>query len=86
MGNSTLIYPNPIQSTATLNYTLPKNEAITISLFDITGKLVKQFVNNIDKSKGINQEILNMESVPGGEYILLVKTPSQNISIKIIKQ
>ncbi|HYV92925.1 MAG TPA: hypothetical protein VE978_14110, partial [Chitinophagales bacterium] len=38
--SSPLIYPNPIQQTETLEYTLTKNESLTIALYDVNGKLV----------------------------------------------
>jgi uncharacterized delta-60 repeat protein len=85
-GNTSFIYPNPVHTEATLNYTLPENENVSISLFDMSGKLVKQFINNENESEGINQQTLNMESLPAGEYMLQLKTPSQNISVKVIKQ
>lgn len=43
-------YPNPFNPTTTINFTLEKQGAVKLELFDITGKHVKTIVNEIKNS------------------------------------
>ncbi len=82
-----LIYPNPIQSNATLTYTLDADEKISIALYSINGRLVQTFQASISKNKGTYKEQLNFQpSLPAGNYILTITTSTKKASIKILKQ
>ena len=41
-----LIFPNPIHDEAMLQYTLEKEERISINVYDINGRIVKKILNN----------------------------------------
>lgn len=82
-----LIYPNPVQKTATLTYTLDADEKVSISLYDISGRLVQTFQTSIQKNKGTYKEQLNFQpSLPAGNYMLIISTQTKKASIKILKQ
>lgn len=83
----TLIYPNPIQSEALLEYTLPNEECITISLFNVNGDQVQSFITNETKNSGEHEEVLHLDqSLSAGNYILSISTGLHSQSIKIVKQ
>lgn len=44
-------YPNPFNPITTISYYLPKSELVDISIYDITGRLVKNLVN-LNQSAG----------------------------------
>jgi len=86
-NNSVFLYPNPLQNEAVLDYTLVSNEAISMYVYDVTGKLMQTVLTNETLSKGEHQQIINMRSLPAGIYFLtLANNNSQSIYIKIIKQ
>jgi flagellar hook assembly protein FlgD len=46
-------YPNPFNPVTTIGYTLSEEATINITVYDITGKIVNNLVNNY-KSSGYN--------------------------------
>jgi len=53
--------PNPFRGQTTVSFTMPEAGAATLSVYDMTGKLV--VVRNIDASKGLNSEIFTKEQL-----------------------
>jgi hypothetical protein len=45
-------YPNPFNPSTTIQFAIPKEETVTISIYDIHGKLVKHLVNSQPFSAG----------------------------------
>jgi uncharacterized delta-60 repeat protein len=81
-----LLYPNPLQQTEVLKYTLSEPEQISISLIDGQGKLVTEFVKNENRAKGEHEEILNLPpTLPSGTYFIQIASTKGSISIKAIK-
>ena len=85
--NDVLFYPNPLQHIETLEYTLNRDEILSIKLYDITGQLIKVFVSQSKRSKGTHTESLHFDDnmIPG-IYFLRISTRIGSLSIKIIKQ
>jgi Secretion system C-terminal sorting domain len=77
-GISVTVYPNPFSNTTTLQINTIEqiSDPLTLSIYDITGKKVKQ-INNITE----NQLVINRENLSSGLYIYLLKnnnTPLAN--------
>ncbi|HYV92933.1 MAG TPA: T9SS type A sorting domain-containing protein [Chitinophagales bacterium] len=83
---SLLIYPNPIHQTETLEYTLTKNESLTIALYDVNGRLIRNFISNEDQAAGAHKETLNIGELTSGNYFLTISNGEQKMSVKIVKQ
>jgi len=82
----TTIYPNPIHSTATLQYELTKSQPITIKLYDILGNERAVFINDQIRSEGKNTEqIIFPNGIPPGSYYLRIETSEGVVSMKVIK-
>ncbi|HYV92911.1 MAG TPA: T9SS type A sorting domain-containing protein [Chitinophagales bacterium] len=84
--SSTLIYPNPIHQTETLEYTLTKNESLTIALYDVNGKLIRNFISNEQRTSGEHKETLNIGELTSGNYFLTLSNGGEKMSVKIVKQ
>ena len=85
--NYLMVYPNPIRETATLEYTLAKDELLTIILYDLKGNVVSTFVNGEDARAGKHSQKITLPAdLPSGAYLLVLSTPGGRSSIKIIKQ
>jgi len=81
-----IIYPNPIHQTETLEYTLTKNESFTITLYDVNGKLIRNFISNEQRTAGAHKETLNMGALPSGNYVLTLSNGEQKMTVKMVKQ
>ncbi len=86
LQSSPLIYPNPIHQTETLEYTLTKNESLTISLYDLNEKLIRNFISNEPRAAGEHKETLDIGDLTSGSYFLIISNASQKISVKMVKQ
>ncbi len=84
--NSVLIYPNPIHKTETLEYTLTKNESLTISLYDVNGKLIRNFIFNEQRAAGTHKETLDIGELTSGNYFLTISNGLQKMLVKMVKQ
>jgi len=85
-AENVLIYPNPIQNNEVLEYFLKQDEVLTIGLYDISGRLVKELVTHESRSKGSHKESLNFgEGLPAGNYILSITNGSGSTGIKVVK-
>lgn len=81
-----LIYPNPLQATETLKYTLTSDENITVNLIDSQGKLVAEFIKNEVRTKGEHTEVLTLPStLANGTYFIEIASPKGKVAIKVIK-
>ena len=82
-----LVYPNPISVNTTLEYELKSDETISVSLYDCSGICVQHFIKDQFRAQGSYKEILNMSnSIPEGNYILVIDNGENLVSIKIYKQ
>ena len=81
------IYPNPIIDETNLVYTLNKETLITVELYDLQGKLVKNYFKNELKAIGKHDEKLTLPNyLQAGNYILKISSSEGSNSIKLIKK
>ncbi len=88
LGNpgAKLIYPNPIGNQAVFEYELPQNGEVTITLIDLQGRLMHNFLTNETRNAGKNIETLEFAAeTPSGPYFLQLKTETGSAMIKIQK-
>jgi hypothetical protein len=60
-------YPNPTRSTTTIRFTLPRTVKVNLSLYDLSGRLVKVLINDT-KESGIHALNLNAGTLAKGLY------------------
>ncbi len=74
------ISPNPLRNEAQINLSLPKEEFFSLSLYDVSGKLVERLYSG----KGISYTGKIKNSYPSGLYFLYLKGEETNRTWKII--
>lgn len=70
LGNG---YPNPFNSTINITYGLPEQTVVTISLFDLAGRLVKVLINE-EKIEGYHTAVWDAENIPSGLYLIQMRS------------
>ncbi|HKM94229.1 MAG TPA: T9SS type A sorting domain-containing protein [Prolixibacteraceae bacterium] len=65
-SNSTY-FPNPIQSSLTIDYKLNRNDIVKLDIYNINGMKVKSLVNGVQKSGNYSVE-WDAEGYPSGAY------------------
>jgi len=79
-----LIYPNPVESNTTLEYTLQNEDIISIELMDLNGKIIKTFIANEKRFAGKHEQIITLPShLDPGNYIIHVSSASGQMGLKI---
>jgi hypothetical protein len=72
-------YPNPFNPVTTISFTLPKNEAVTLKIFDVNGKLIKTLLDKTQQPAGTHQlgwdgKDNNQRLVSSGVYFYNMQT------------
>jgi flagellar hook assembly protein FlgD len=82
--NSLRIYPNPVKNTATVSFMLESKSNISFTIYDISGRTVKTFVEN-NVTSGEHKTIVDMNGLPAGTYLIQMKSKTGNAFGKLIK-
>jgi len=81
-------YPNPFNPITTISYSIPENSTVTLFIYDVTGKLVRKLVNNVE-NPGIKEVVWNGrnefgKNVHSGMYIYSLRAGKYHESKKIL--
>ena len=80
LSKSLIIHPNPFTQNTTINLLNPHDVLLSVSLYDPTGKKVKDF--NISKQK--QSIILEKGNLTEGIYMLVVQTNNYISKSKLV--
>ncbi|MBZ0206528.1 MAG: T9SS type A sorting domain-containing protein [Flavobacteriales bacterium] len=81
-----LIYPNPIEKLATLEYTLAHAETISIHLLDMQGRTIRTFVEGQKQAAGEHQQAIALaEDLPSGSYLIAISSPKGSLTVQVVK-
>ncbi|MCF8277614.1 MAG: T9SS type A sorting domain-containing protein [Flavobacteriales bacterium] len=84
--SNTLLYPNPIQEQATFQYELTESEKLSISLFDMEGRIIKTFLSEKEQQTGKHQLALDFpKGLHSGTYLLSISSEKGQMGIRVIK-
>jgi flagellar hook assembly protein FlgD len=80
--------PNPFSSQTAIRYSIPSECNVSLSIYDISGKLVKNLVDET-MNKGVyavswNGNDNNGRKVGQGAYFYILKTAGENIQKKML--
>ncbi len=76
-------YPNPFVKRTTLKYQIPKESRISLTIYDMTGKIVKTLVNE-KKTAGYYEANWNTKDLASGIYFAKFKTDGYQSITKLI--
>lgn len=83
--NEFTVYPNPSNGEFTVKYELLKRSDVKITIFNITGALVKSIVNVASQYEGQYQIPVNLNELPNGIYsVSFIKGGTQSIEKIVI--
>ena len=76
-------YPNPFNPTTIITYSIPKDELVTLIVYNVLGNEVTTLVNE-EKPIGNYEVAFNATNLPSGIYFYKLQTPNFNQSKKMI--
>ena len=68
-------YPNPFNPATTIKFDLPVSDLVSIQIFDITGKRVKELANNQLFNAGSHEVRFEGSNLSSGAYFYRITTP-----------
>lgn len=77
-------YPNPVGNMTHISYSLENNEHVTVNVYNISGRLVKTLVSEMQPS-GTNIIDYDTSSLKNGVYLLNLRTGSRSVTTKFLK-
>ncbi len=82
-----LIYPNPVEKQATLEYGLTDAAVISIRLLDAQGRTLETFLTGAQQPAGRHQQAITLPAglPPGHYYIVLDAGGNKRLTVKIVK-
>ena len=66
-------YPNPFNPTTNINYSLPKNTRVKLTVYNVLGELISELVDEF-QSKGIYSIKFDGHNLTSGIYFYVLKT------------
>ena len=78
------LYPNPVHNTATLRFNARKTQQAQIEVVDINGKIVLS--SGFTIVAGNTARNIETKQLPGGTYIIRIKTSEGDTTVKFIKE
>lgn len=68
-------YPNPFNPQTTIQFGLPEAAAVTVRVYDMTGRQVMELVNGTLEA-GVHEVQLDASHLPSGSYLYRLSTPA----------
>lgn len=65
-------YPNPTSSTATVRFTVPNPQKVTLQMYDVTGRRIKTLVQGT--RRGRFEQQIDTADLPSGVYLMQLQT------------
>ncbi len=77
------VFPNPFSNTTTFTYTLKENQKVNLSVYDITGRIVNQLVNE-NQMQGEHTLSFNAAGLQAGVYYYRLEAGDEVSTGKLI--
>ncbi len=82
--NSFLLFPNPAEEVVNITYQLVNESNVSLSLIDISGKIIEQV--NYQELKGTHELELDLSDIDRGVYIINFKANNFSKAIRLVKE
>ncbi|MGX7666376.1 T9SS type A sorting domain-containing protein [Flavobacterium pedocola] len=83
VNNTIKVYPNPFSGTATVSFTLNESEKVSLRIFDLNGRVVKNISENV-LAAGSHLITFDGEQLNSGIYLLQLKGQSFSNTQKMV--
>jgi photosystem II stability/assembly factor-like uncharacterized protein len=77
-------YPNPFNPSTTISYALPKDNFVSLKVYNVLGQLVSTLVNEV-KTAGVHNVTFDASKINSGVYYGVLKVGNSSEMMKTIK-
>ena len=81
-----MAFPNPVETTTTVDYKLPESRRVIHTLTDASARLINRSDGQEAKSAGIHRTVLDLSRLPVGVYLYQVETPTGSKVLRPMKK
>lgn len=79
------VHPNPSSGIFNLSFTPASNDNIEVSLYDLRGRIINQFIYDDVNASGLFNKQLDYNYIDSGMYFLVVKNGNKTATKKLMK-
>jgi len=77
------VCPNPVHKECAIEYALPKETLVCISIYDVTGRSTKKLVDETQDA-GLHNKVFDITDLAQGVYFMRLKTANNSSTKKIV--
>ena len=75
-------YPNPFNPVAKINFRLPEKSSVSLTIYDVTGRVVAHLIDDDSLEKGPHQRTWNASGYGSGIYFAKLKLADGRESVQ----
>lgn len=79
-------YPNPAAQEVTIKFYLQQEDNATLALYDLTGRMVRQWIKDGKVTQGYHATAYNLSGLPPGSYVIRLTTSEKSLTQKLVIQ
>lgn len=83
-ADSPICFPNPIRAEGTVRYALPSSMTVTLTVYDLQGRIVAKPLARVVQSAGQHDILVNAEGWTPGCYLYRLETGSLTTTKKLV--
>jgi hypothetical protein len=76
-------YPNPVAGVTTVDFSLDRDETVTIGVYDVRGRRVALLMENAPRAAGPGSVSFDAKGLRSGVYFVKMQTPTRSVSRKL---
>jgi len=80
---SLYIFPNPVRKDCNIKYSLSQKTEVNISLYDVTGRLIRKLINE-NQNIGVYQKAIDVSNLAQGVYFIRLNAENYSAVQKVI--
>lgn len=79
------IAPNPFVHSATIEFTIKKDEVVTLEVFDLAGKIIRSYAANESLKAGTHTYVFDPSKLKSGVYLCRLNCGGKVVMKKMVK-
>lgn len=81
-----IAYPNPFRESTTIEYFLPQESPVTLSIYDLSGKVIQHLINNQLQQSGTYKVTFEPCDLASGVYVCVLKVGEERRVVRLVKK
>jgi len=77
-------YPNPFNPSTSIDFNLPNDETVLLTIYDVTGKEIQKLLNNVFYKAGYHTVKFNASGIASGIYFYRIKAGNYILTKKLL--